>query len=183
MPVLALTGIICRPLLKRSNRVIKKQAPHRAGGTLRLSQGYPQLSGTAFNAKCAQPDDGVAIGNKDVAALLIHAASRGWYCLSPVCRTRCLRDGPLFRSRRAPQPFCARQSPSDEGPSSRFRGISSAVKRPTSSVFHGRPDPSPGADSRTQAAGHGRHRDALLVPPVREGVSLCPVLSWATASV
>lgn len=29
-----------------------------------------------------------------------------------------------------------------------------------------------------QAAGNGHHRGALPVPSVREGVLLCPVLSW-----
>lgn len=31
-----------------------------------------------------------------------------------------------------------------------------------------------------QAAGNGHHRGALPVPSVREGVLLCPVLSWVT---
>lgn len=32
-----------------------------------------------------------------------------------------------------------------------------------------------------QAAGNGHHRGALPVPSVREGVLLCPVLSWVFA--
>src|SRR5699024_3979481 len=58
-----------------------------------------------------------------------------------------------------------------------------AVKKTTAAVFHGRPDPLPDAVNSPQAAGTGRHRGALPVPSVREGVLLCPVLSWVTACV
>ncbi|HAG0017949.1 TPA: hypothetical protein G8O67_005365 [Salmonella enterica] len=40
-----------------------------------------------------------------------------------------VRDGRRFRSRRALSLLCARHSPSDERPSSRFRGIFSPLKR------------------------------------------------------
>src|SRR5699024_12584892 len=58
-----------------------------------------------------------------------------------------------------------------------------AVKKTTAAVFHGRPDPLPDAVNSRQAAGNGRHRGALPVPSVREGVLLCPGLSRGTTCV
>lgn len=76
------------------------------------------------------------------------------------------RDGRFFCSCRALSLLCARHSPSDERPSSRFRGINSPTVRTVGSLFHGRPDPLPDAVNSPQAAGNGRHRDAIPVPPV-----------------
>ncbi|EAA8947120.1 hypothetical protein E4Q46_21220 [Salmonella enterica] len=69
--------------------------------------------------------------NNDVALLLFFRRRRrgsnaacGQYPASGLAR-----DGRRFRSRRALSLLCARHSPSDERPSSRFRGISSPTVR------------------------------------------------------
>ncbi|WP_430538605.1 hypothetical protein, partial [Salmonella enterica] len=85
--------------------------------------------------------------NNDVAQLLFFRRQRrrrgsnaacGQYPAS--CRAR---DGRFFCSCRALSLLCARQEPSDERPSSRFRGINSPTVRTVGSLFHGRPDPLP----------------------------------------
>lgn len=93
-------------------------------------------------------------------------AAREQRCLWSVSRVRPGTGRAIFCSCRALSLLCARHSPSDERPSSRFRGINSPTVRTVGSLFHGRPDPLPDAVNSPQAAGNGRHRDALPVPPV-----------------
>ncbi|EJG3702846.1 hypothetical protein M9289_004642 [Salmonella enterica] len=86
------------------------------------------------------------------------------------------RDGRRFRSWRALSLLCTRHSPSDERPSSRFRGIASPPKSLAAAVFHGRPDPLPDAGNSPQAAGNG----IAVMPPAPSDYRSCyvEIHSW-----
>ncbi|EIK4545097.1 hypothetical protein LJ681_004126 [Salmonella enterica] len=71
------------------------------------------------------------------------------------------RDGRRFRSWRALSLLCTRLEPSDERPSSRFRGISSPTMRLSVSYSTVGVDPLPDAGNSPQAAGNG----IAVMPP------------------